>query len=70
MESEIKSLTKTIKQQSGEIKRLNRIIENIEKKQPVKNKDKYTFLQAVRLRCKEKGWLPYWIDTIGGKTPT
>ena len=70
MESEIKSLTKTIKQQSGEIKRLNRIIENIEKKQPVKNKDKYTFLQAVNLRCKEKGWLPYWVDTIGGKTPT
>ena len=54
MEAEIKSLTKTIKQQSSEIKRLNRIIENIEKKQPVKNKDKYTFLQAVNLRCKEK----------------
>jgi len=58
-------LIKTIKAQSSLIKQQSKMIKAFETKNTnVFNKDKWTFMQAFNIRCKEKGLMAYLKDVL------
>ena len=64
-------LTRTIELQAKEMARMSRSIQKLERgTKTLLNKDRWSFLQSVKHRCNERGWLPYWEDVIGHRPAT
>ena len=62
----IENFERMMASQTKTIKQLQRTIDRIEKgSRTIYNKDKYTFMQAFRLKCDQRGFMPYLIDVVG-----